>query len=127
MTIVLRGYATTWRTTHADSSGQLMRVEPGAIRSFTNVRLIADHDEYFPPLARTNDNTLRMWNDARGLAIEADLPATREAGRIVESWRAGRVVGLSIGSKAGSLAEVDSDGAWVFRQLELDEVSICSR
>lgn len=48
-----------------------------------------------PPLGRTGARTLRLWEDAEGLAFELDLPASAEDVR--ESLDRGDVRGMSFG------------------------------
>lgn len=57
------------------------RIAPGAFRKTLSeqpdVRLLINHEGL--ALARTRNNTLRLWEDEVGLRFEADLPDTTEA------------------------------------------------
>jgi HK97 family phage prohead protease len=128
---LLRGYAVSWLRTFTDSAGQRVRYALDAIQpAHAYVRLITDHDENQPALARAMDRSLRMWRDFHGCAVEADLPDTALVERIVENWRRGRVTGLSVGpvqDPKGASISIAADGAMIVNYTRLSEISIVPR
>lgn len=77
-TFVIRGHAAVFDSLSEDLGGFRERVRRGAFKGALDngddVRLLLDHTGI--PLARTVSNTLRLWEDPRGLAFEADVLLT---------------------------------------------------
>lgn len=73
-------------------------VRPGAfaraIRDSQDVRALFNHDENHV-LGRTRNGTLRLHEDARGLAVEIDPPNTQSGRDVVELIRRGDVSQMS--------------------------------
>lgn len=91
----LRGHAAVFNVLSEDLGGFRERIAPGAFADVLDddVRLLVDHEP--PPLARTKAGTLRLHEDERGLAFEADLPDTTAARDLRESVSRGDVDGAS--------------------------------
>ena len=91
----LRGHAAVFGVISEDLGGFRERIMPGAFADVLDddVRLLVDHEP--PPLARTKAGTLRLREDERGLAFEADLPETTAARDLRESVARGDVDGAS--------------------------------
>lgn len=74
----LHGYAAIFNSFSEDLGGFREIIRPGAFgRSLStnpDVRLLINHDGM--PLARTTSNTLRLYEDKRGLKVEANLDPT---------------------------------------------------
>lgn len=77
-----------------------------------------------PPLGRTSAGTLRLAEDARGLAFELDLPES--AGDVREAIARGDVYGMSFGFRNEKARWFQRDGGqWrELSDLDLTEVSI---
>lgn len=77
-----------------------------------------------PPLGRTAAGTLRLSEDARGLAFELDLPAS--AGDVREAIARGDVYGMSFGFKGERDRWFHKDGGtWrELSDLTLTEISV---
>lgn len=77
-TIRLQGYAAVFNSFSEDLGGFREIIRPGAFaRSLSgnpDVRLLINHDGM--PLARTTSNTLRLYEDKRGLKVDANLDPT---------------------------------------------------
>jgi HK97 family phage prohead protease len=70
----LRGHAAVFNALSEDLGGFREQITPGAFTdalTTDDVRLLINHDGL--PLARNLSGTLKLTEDARGLAIEADL------------------------------------------------------
>lgn len=77
-TIRLNGYAAVFNSFSEDLGGFREIIRPGAFgRSLSgnpDVRLLINHDGM--PLARTTSKTLRLYEDKRGLKVDANLDMT---------------------------------------------------
>ena len=104
----LYGYAALYGVESRDLGGFRERIEPGAFREV----LAADPDTYLTlnhsqdkVLARTHSGTLRLRDEARGLAFEADLGDGPTAQDVRDQVRRGDVTGASFRFKVAPNGE----------------------
>lgn len=95
------GYAAVFDADSEPMGGFVERIAPGAFkRSLTShgwdVKLLANHDAG-RVLASTRAKTLRLFEDTRGLRVEASLPNSPEGDSIAESIRRGDLDSMSFG------------------------------
>ena len=92
--ITIRGHAAVFNSLSQNLGGFVERIQPGAFRqtisSGGDVVALFNHDSNFP-LGRLSAGTLRLSEDARGLAYEIDLPNTSYARDLAESMQRGDV------------------------------------
>lgn len=94
----IRGHAAVFNE-WADIGGMFQeRVAPGAFAEAMgdDVRALFNHDSNYV-LGRTRSGTLRIAEDSRGLAIEADPPDTQWARDLVVSMKRGDIDQMSFG------------------------------
>lgn len=81
---MLRGYAAVYNQLSVDFGGWREIIRPGAFTSTLakgpDVRALIDHEGGLNTIGRTINGTLRLAEDAQGLAVEIDPPDT-QAGR----------------------------------------------
>lgn len=100
----IKGYAavydTPWNERLTAEMGYIEKVARGAFRKALgrsdNVPLLWQHDRN-EMLATTRGGTLRLREDGRGLAFEAELPNTQLGNDVLEHIRRGDVGGMSYG------------------------------
>lgn len=95
---VAAGYAALFNS-DADIGGWwIERIAPGAFAGTIagDVRALVDHD-HGRVIGRTTAGTLRLNEDAKGLAIEIDLPDTTDGRDIGTLLERGDVTGMSFG------------------------------
>lgn len=116
----LTGYAATFGA-EADLGSFREVIMPGAFRVGEDVLALVDHDPR-QLLGRTRTGTLRLEQDARGLAFEVDVPDTQLGRDVLAMAQRGDLGGMSFGfnvrdeSWSGRRREV--------RSLDLIEVSV---
>lgn len=96
----LTGYAVLWdaesRTIHENGRVFTEQIARGAFDSTLNaeddVKLYYNHDSSMP-LARTNNGSLRLETDNKGLRFTAELPDTTLANDVKELLRKGTLTG----------------------------------
>lgn len=97
---LLRGHAAVFNQLSEDLGGFREQVAPGAFADAIekdDVRALFNHDPNFV-LGRTLAKTLRLAEDARGLAIEIDLPDTPTVRDLVQAPIVrGDISGMSFG------------------------------
>jgi HK97 family phage prohead protease len=122
------GYATVFDSDSEDfGGGWREQIAPGAFRDVLgekpDVRFLANHEGL--ALARTENNTLRLWEDDRGLRFEADLNPHAQAARDLHALiERGDVTQMSFGFRIGEQATDEDARMWtVTRVSHLYEVS----
>lgn len=130
----LHGYAAVFNSPSQDLGGFVETIKPGA---FT--RTLANNDTdplalvaHVPHLVlgRRSAGTLRLHEDAKGLAFEIDMPPTQTATDLLTSISRGDIRGCSFAfstPKGGD--HWDVRGGHVIRELrdvDLHEVTICA-
>lgn len=121
----LRGHAAVFGVLSEDLGGFRERIAPGAFADVLDddVRLLVDHEP--PPLARTKAGTLRLHEDERGLAFEADLPDTTAARDLRESVSRGDVDGASFRFVVGE-EEWQDDVRTIVKVAALRDVTVAT-
>lgn len=93
-------YDTPWNDTLIEEMGYIEKIARGAFRKALgrsdNVPLLWQHERR-DMLASTRAKTLRLKEDGRGLAFEADLPNTQLGNDVLEHIQRGDVWGMSFG------------------------------
>lgn len=121
----LTGYAATFGTP-AQIGGFTETILPGAFRASLaagkDVLALVDHNPG-ALLARTSSGTLRLSEDARGLAFEIDLPDTTLGRDILALAERGDLGGMSFGFKVTEERWPARDRREL-RAVELVEVSV---
>lgn len=93
------------------------------IKDGADVRLLIDHEGV--PLARTKSGTLRLKEDERGLAVEADLdPMNPDAARIISAMRRGDLSQMSFAFRTIKDAWSDDRNVRELREVQLFDVSV---
>ena len=127
----LRGHAAVFNQLSEDLGGFREQITPGAFVEAIekdDVRLLINHDGL--PLARNRSGTLRLAEDARGLAIEADLDESDpDVQRLLPKLARGDVSQMSFGfsvKPAGQDWAKDDEGRTVrtLKKLRLFDVSV---
>lgn len=75
------------------------RIERGAFAltiAQDDIRALWNHNADYP-IGRVKNQTLRLWEDERGLAFQITPPATQQAAGFLETIRQGYVDGMSFG------------------------------
>lgn len=133
-TATLRGYAAVFDSLSEPIFGMFReRIAPGAFgRSLadgSDVYAFWQHDSSLP-LARRSNGTLRIREDAKGLAVEMDLPQTSYGRDAAEAVRGGLVdkmsFGFSVPAGGDRMTDERSDDGYPIRELvdvNLHEVS----
>lgn len=88
-----------------------------------DVRLLIDHEGV--PLARTKSGTMRLMEDERGLAVEADLdPMNPDAARVISAMKRGDLSQMSFAFR--TIQDNFSDDRMVreLREVQLYDVSV---
>jgi len=88
-----------------------------------DVRLLIDHEGV--PLARTKSGTMRLVEDERGLAVEADLdPMNPDAARVISAMKRGDLSQMSFAFR--TIKDQFSDDRMVreLREVQLYDVSV---
>jgi uncharacterized protein len=123
----LAGYAATFGTP-ATIDGFTETIRSGAFRASlagrSDILALVDHDPS-KLLARTRSGTLRLSEDARGLAFELDVPATTLGNDVLAMAARGDLGGMSFGFRVGAGGEHWPDKRTrELRAVELVEVSV---
>lgn len=128
----LEGYAAVFGTkTYIPELRAYERIQPGAFSAALaedDIRLLLEH-KVPPVFARNKSGTLRLWEDGKGLKVEADLnPDMPEARSLLAQVRRGDVSGMSFrfAVNPGGERWIEEDGTTVreLTSVRLAEVSV---
>lgn len=93
------------------------------IKDGADVRLLIDHEGV--PLARTKSGTLRLTEDERGLAVEAQLdPMNPDAARVISAMKRGDLSQMSFAFRTIKDAWSDDRAVRELREVQLYDVSV---
>lgn len=103
------------------------RIAPGAFRASLagDVLALRDHDAG-RVLGRTRSGTLRLSEDARGLAFDLDVPDTTEGRDVLAMAERGDLGGMSFGFDVPAGGDAWSGDRRELRNILLLEISIVS-
>jgi HK97 family phage prohead protease len=88
-----------------------------------DVRLLIDHEGV--PLARTKSGTMRLMEDERGLAVEADLdPMNPDAARVISAMKRGDLSQMSFAFRTIKDSWSDDRSTRELREVQLYDVSV---
>jgi hypothetical protein len=124
----MRGYAAVFNVLSEDLGGFRELVEPGCFTEslgVDDIRALVNHDSSLV-LGRNKAGTLRLREDARGLATECELPDTNAGRDIAESIKRGDVTQMSFGFRTiEDVWERHEDGGELrrLRKAQLRDVS----
>lgn len=122
-----RGYAAIFNSLSEDLGGYQEMISPGAfsrsLQENPDIRLLINHDPN-KILART-PRTMRVNEDSRGLAVEADLPNTTYGNDLAESLSRGDISQMSFRFRPvdSTWEKRDSTPIEVLKDVDLIEVS----
>lgn len=122
----LEGYAATFGS--VASLGPVREtIAPGAFAGSLGGDILAllDHDPG-KVLGRTRSGTLRIAEDARGLAFSLDLPDTSAAADVLALAARGDLGGMSFGFRVPEGGEAWDGERRTLRRVELLEISVVS-
>jgi uncharacterized protein len=121
----LEGYAATFNTETRIDGRFTETIAPGAfspsITAGRDVLALVDHDPA-RVLARTKSGTLRLSQDAKGLAFDLDLPDTTAGRDVLALAERGDLGGMSFGFMI--LDEKRTGDRRELRAVELKEISV---
>lgn len=121
---VLKGYAARFNVP-TDLGWFTERIAPGAFRrsleAGADVRALWNHSGTVP-LGRRSAGTLRLQEDADGLAVEIDPPESRTD--VVEAIRRGDVTGMSFGFFVREDEWAIRDGLKIRTLLDVDLIEV---
>lgn len=119
---VIRGHAAVFNQLSEDLGGFREQIAPGAFATTIksrDVRALLNHNADMV-LGRLGAGTLRLVEDANGLSIEIDPPATTYANDLLVSMQRGDINQMSFGFVTISDNWAKVDGEWVRTLLEVD-------
>lgn len=115
----LTGYAAVFDTP-ANIAGFVEVIRPGAFRDLNrDIVAMIDHDPK-QVLGRTKSGTLRLREDAKGLAYEIDLPDTTQARDLLVQVERGDIGGMSFGFTVPEGGQTWSEG----RRREINRATL---
>ena len=126
---VIEGYAAVFDSLSVDLGGWRERIAPGAFKRTigeSDVRALWDHDAKYV-LGRNRAGTLALEEDARGLRIQAQPPATQWAADLMTMMKRGDVNQMSFGFYVRQdewVEEPDFGLVRVLRDVDLFDVSV---
>lgn len=120
------GYAAVFGSESVDLGGFTERIAPGAFSGSLTKDVVAlvNHNPD-KPLARTTAGTLKLVEDERGLAFEAQLTDTSHARDVVADIEAGNIKGMSFGFRTlnDAWAKV-GQGRWLRTLLDVELLDV---
>lgn len=123
----IRGHAAVFNELSEDLGGFREKIAPGAFSRTlgADVRALINHDPNLV-LGRSTAKTLRMSEDADGLAVEIDLPDTAPARDLAASMERGDVNQMSFGFRTieDKWDEVDGRIERTLLRVDLFDVSV---
>lgn len=124
----LTGYAMVWNTKSSDRGGYKVALAPGSAKFDKSTFALWNHDEK-SPLARTDNGTLKIENDAYGAKVSIALPNTTLGRDVAENVKSGLVQGMSFGMirkgvKFSTAKDSDGDIVDTFSEFRCDEVTV---
>lgn len=122
----IEGYAATFGS-EAQMGGFTEVIARGAFRSALagDILALADHDPS-KVLGRTKSNTLRLTEDAKGLAFSLDLPDTAAGRDVIALAERGDLGGMSFGFRVPPGGDSWTGERRTLRTIDLREISIVS-
>lgn len=122
----LEGYAATFAS-EADLGGFRERIAPGAFRGSLSGDILAllDHDPG-KVLGRSRTGTLRLNEDAQGLAFSLDVPDTSAGRDVLALAERGDLGGMSFGFLVPEGGEEWQGRTRTLRSIDLREISVVS-
>lgn len=120
----IEGYAATFGT-EASLGGFVETIAPGAFRGALagDVLAMLDHDPG-KVLGRTRSGTLRLHEDARGLAFSLDVPDTQAGRDVLTLAERGDLGGMSFGFVVPAGGDVWQGNRRTLRAINLKEISV---
>lgn len=120
----IEGYAATFGS-EARLGGFVETIAPGAFRAALagDVLAMLDHDPG-KVLGRTRSGTLRLTEDARGLAFSLDLPDTQAGRDVLALAERGDLGGMSFGFTVPKGGESWQGERRTLRTIALREISV---
>lgn len=122
----LEGYAATFGT-EARMGSIVETIAPGAFRAALagDVLALLDHDTG-KVLGRTRSGTLRLTEDARGLAFSLDVPDTAAGRDVIALAERGDLGGMSFGFTVPKGGDTWAGERRTLRTVDLKEISVVS-
>lgn len=122
----LEGYAALFGT-EARIGSTTETIRPGAFKNALagDILALADHDPA-RVLARTRSGTLRLSEDARGLAFDLDVPETQAGRDLLALAERGDLGGMSFGFRVPKGGESWTGNRRELRAIDLREISVVS-
>lgn len=120
----IEGYAATFHT-EARLGGMVETIAPGAFRASLagDVLAMLDHDPG-KVLGRTRSGTLRLTEDAKGLAFSLDLPDTQAGRDVLALAERGDLGGMSFGFTVPKGGDSWQGERRTLRTIALKEISV---
>lgn len=122
----IEGYAASFSAT-ADLGAFQERIAPGAFRNALagDVLALLDHDPG-KVLGRSKTGTLRLSEDAKGLAFSLDVPDTSAGRDVLALAERGDLGGMSFGFTVPEGGEAWEGRTRTLRAIDLKEISVVS-
>lgn len=122
----IEGYAATFHS-EAALGGFVERIAPGAFSGALagDVLALLDHDAG-KVLGRTRSGTLRLTEDAKGLAFSLDLPDTQAGRDVLALAERDDLGGMSFGFTIPKGGEDWAGSTRTLRAIDLKEISVVS-
>lgn len=116
------GHAAMFNSLSGDLGGFREQIAPGAFAKSldsADIRALFNHDSNIV-LGRNKSGTLRLSEDATGLAIEIDPPDTQAARDLIVSMKRGDINQMSFGFRTRKDAWNEVNGEWIRTLLEVE-------